>query len=310
MQLISDFNRKPENTQNTSFIKRRMRVQITLSKGQFKNGQGNTVIIEDLGMTAKIDKSGPPEFGKCSVEIYGLSLEVMEQLSTLSMHPLFIRRNFINVFAGDDQNGMTQVFAGTITSATVDMNSAPEIKFKIEARIGFFGSLTAQGPSAISGTQPASTFIENQAKKAGFLFENQGVTTQLKNCVFTGSPVEQMKQAARQIGAELVIDDTKVILIPNGSAVKGTVPVLSAQTGLLGYPTMTQNGIECKAIFNPDFRFAGIVEIKSIVPKVSGQWRIIKLSHSLSANLPSAGNWESSITAYYPQMSGAIGKFV
>lgn len=310
MQLISNFNRKPEITQNTSFIKRRMRVQITLSKGQFKNGQGNTVIIEDLGMTAKIDKAGPPEFGKCSVEIYGLSLEVMEQLSTLSMHPLFIRRNYLNVFAGDDQNGMTQVFAGTITSATVDMNSAPEIKFKIEARIGFFGSLTAQGPSAISGTQPASTFIENQAKKAGFLFENQGVNTQLKNCVFTGSPVEQMKQAARQIGAELVIDDTKVILIPNGSAVKGTVPVLSAQTGLLGYPTMTQNGIECKAIFNPDFRFAGIVEIKSIVPKVSGQWRIIKLSHSLSANLPSAGNWESSITAYYPQMSGVIGKFV
>ena len=136
--------------------------------------------------------------------------------------------------------------------AAVGWRSRPEVKFKIEARIGFFGSLTAQGPSAISGTQPASTFIENQAKKAGFLFENQGVSTQLKNCVFTGSPIEQAKQAAKQIGAELVIDDQKIIMIPNGGSVKGTVPVLSSTSGLIGYPVMTQNGIECKAIFNPD----------------------------------------------------------
>lgn len=310
MQIINDFNRKKEQTTNTTFIKRKLRVQITLSKGQFKNGQGNSVVIEDLGMTAKIEKAGPPEFGKCSVEIYGMTLQLMEQLSTLAMRPLFTRRNYINVFAGDDMHGFTQVFAGSITSATVDFNSAPEVKFKIEARIGFFGSLTAQGPSAISGTQPASTFIENQAKKAGFLFENQGVSTQLKNCVFTGSPIEQAKQAAKQIGAELVIDDQKIVMIPNGGSVKGTVPVLSATSGLIGYPVMTQNGIECKAIFNPDFRFAGIVQISSIVPKVSGQWRIIKLSHNLAANLPNAGQWESSITAYYPAMSGAIGKFV
>lgn len=307
--LISDYNRKAETTSNTSFIHRKLRVQITLSKGQYKKGQGNSIIIEDLGIVAKIDKAGPPEFGKASVEIYGLSLEVMEQLSTLAMRPLYTRKNYINIFAGDDLHGFVQVFAGSITSATMDFNSAPDLKMKIEARIGFFGSLTAQGPSAISGEQPASNFIEQQIKKAGFTFQNQNVNTRIKNCVFTGSPIEQARQCAKQIGAELVIDDEKVILLQNGKAVKGSVPVVSANSGLIGYPTMTQNGIELKAIFNPDFRFAGIIEIQSIVPKVSGQWRIIKLSHNLASNLPSGGQWESSITAYYPSMSGAIGKF-
>ena len=65
-----------------------------------------------------------------------------------------------------------------------------------------------------------------------------------------------------------------------------------------------------KAIYNKDFRFAGLINIESEIPRTSGTWRIIKLSHSLDANLPSSGKWESSITAFYPHMSGAVGKFV
>lgn len=295
---------------NTSFRRRKIRVQITLSKGRFKNKEGNSIVLDDFGVVVKIDKSGPPEFGKASIEIYGLSLAVMSQLSTLSMRPLFTRRNYVNVFAGDEFSGMSQVFAGSITSASADFNGAPEVKFKIEARIGYFGSVTAQGQGVINGAQPASSFIALQAKAAGLNFENQGVNASIQNSVFTGSPIEQARQAANQIGAELIIDDEKMILIGNGKSIKGNVPVLSSTSGLLGYPVMTQNGIECKAIFNPNFRFAGLVEIKSMVPKVSGQWRIIKLSHSLAANLPGSGQWESSITAYYPSMSGAIGRFM
>ena len=313
MSILNLFNANakpltPNN--NTSFRRRKIRVQITLSKGQFRNGEGNTIILDDFGVVAKIDKSGPPEFGKASVEIYGLSLDVMSQLSTLNMHPLFVRKNYLNIFAGDEFSGMSQIFAGSITSASADFNGAPEVKFKIEARIGFFGSVTAQGQGVVNGQQPAADFISRQAKAAGLKFENQDVAASIKNSVFTGSPIEQARQAANQIGAELIIDDEKMILIKNGASVKGHVPVLSATTGLIGYPVMSQNGIDCKAIFNPDFRFAGLIEIQSMVPKVAGQWRITKLSHNLAANLPGAGQWESSITAYYPHLSGAIGRFV
>ena len=295
---------------NTSFKERKLIIQLTLSKGEFKGGAGNSYRIQDLAMTAKIDKVGPPEFGKASATIYGLPLTIMEQLSTLNMHPLFVKRNYMNIFAGDEERGYTQIFAGSITKANADFNNAPDVPFHIEARLGFFGSVTAQGDNVISGSQPVANFIATQAKKAGMTFKNEGVTTQIRNSVFTGSPIEQARQAAQQIGAELIIDDEQMILVKNGASRKGNVPVLSAESGLLGYPVMTQNGIECKAIFNPDFRFAGLIEINSIVPKTSGQWRIIKLSHSLSSNLPSGGAWESSITAYYPHLSGTVGKFM
>ena len=126
--------------------------------------------------------------------------------------------------------------------------------------------------------------------------------------MFTGSPIEQIRQCASQIGAEVVIDDEQVILLK--SERKGNVPILSKDSGLLGYPVMSQNGIELKAIYNKDFRFAGLINIESEIPRTSGTWRIVKLSHSLDANLPTSGKWESSITAFYPHMSGAVGKFV
>lgn len=294
---------------NTSFLQRFLQVQLTLNSGEFADGS-NSKIIDSLAMTASIEKLGPPDFGKASVEIYGMLLEDMEQLTTLNFQPLFVSRNYINIFAGDDVNGMSQVFAGTITSASADFNSQPEIKFKIEAQIGFFGAVTAQSPTAIKGSQSVSSFVEQQAQKLGLTFVNEGVTASIRNCVFNGSPLAQARAAAAAVGAELITDDDEMILLNKDQARTGDVPLLSKDSGLLGYPSITQNGIELKAIFNPAFKFAGLIEIDSIVPKTSGQWRIVKLTHNLTSNMVSNGAWESSITGFYPALSGATGRFV
>lgn len=294
---------------NTSFLQRFLQVQLTLNKGEFADGS-NSKIIDSLAMTASVEKLGPPDFGKASVEIYGMLLEDMEQLTTLNFQPLFVARNYINIFAGDDVNGMTQIFAGTITSASADFNSQPEIKFRIEAQVGFFGAVTAQAPTSIKGSQSVASFIEQQAQKMGLTFVNEGVTASIRNCVFNGSPLAQARAAANAVGAELLTDDDEMILLEKDKARKGDVPLLSKDTGLLGYPSITQNGIELKAIFNPAFRFAGLIEVSSVVPKTTGQWRIIKLTHSLSSNMPGNGAWESNITGFYPALSGATGRFV
>ena len=303
-------DKKIDTQPRTSFLKRKLKILLTLQKGSFKGREGNAYEISDLAMSVRVEKTGAPDFGKASAVIYGLPLDVMEQLSTLCMHPLYVRRNYINIYAGDEYNGYNQIYAGTITKASGDFNSAPDIKFNIESQIGFFGAVTAQGANVISGSQSASTFIEQQAKKIGFTFKNEGVTGTVKNAVFEGSPIEQARQCAKQIGAELILDDETMILVSNGASRKGNAVLLNANSGLLGYPTMTQNGIEIRAIFNPNFRFAGLIKLETLVPKCSGAWRIVKMSHTLDSNLPSGGNWEIQITAYYPHLSGAVGKFI
>lgn len=295
---------------NTTFKFRKLQVTLSLYNDVFSNGS-NSLTITDLAIKANIQKLPYPDCGKATVEIIGMRLEDMEKLSTLAFRPWFISRNYINIFAGDNQTGLTEIFAGTIVQATCDFNRTPDVCFRIEGEIGFWGRVTATGPTAIRGEQPASDFIKGQVLKAGFTtFENNGVNANIKNCVFNGSPIHQAQQCAKQIGAELIFDDNTAILMQSGSTRKGNAVLLNANTGLIGYPTITQNGVECKAIFNPDFKFAGLIQLETVVPKASGTWRIIKLAHNLTANDPNGGAWESYITGFYPSMSGACGRYV
>lgn len=294
---------------NTSFIPRRLRVSLTLNKGQFAGG-GNTKVITDLAMRCTVEKLGPPDFAKASVEIFGMSLDEIEQLTTLAFQPFQVQRNYINIYAGDDISGLSEIFAGSIISSSGDFSGSPEHKLKIDAEVGFWGRVFAQGPNVINGTQSAASFIESQAAAAEMTFTNEGVSAQLSNCVFNGSPIQQARQAAEQIGADLLIDDNEIVLMPKNGVRKGNAVLLNSNSGLLGYPSISSNGIEVKSIFNPAFRFAGLFVLESIVPKASGTWRIVKLTHKLSANDPEDLSWESELTGFYPEMSGAIGKFI
>ncbi len=294
---------------NTSFIKRRMQVNLTLNKGSF--GSGNSKVITDLPIKASIEKLGPPDFAKASVEITGMSRDEIEKLTTLNYIPMITNRHYINIYAGDDVTGLSEVFAGSMISAVGEFNS-PDVSLKIEAEVGFWGRVKPQGPSVINATQDVASFISSCASQADMTFTNEGVSAQLKEGdMFTGSPVEQARQAANKVGADLLIDDDEMILInKEGTRSGGTVPLLSRDSGLLGYPSISSNGIEFKAIFNPAFRFAGLVNLQSAVPKTSGEWRIVKLTHKLTANDPKDGSWESEITGFYPAMSGAVGRFI
>lgn len=295
-----------------SFTRKLLEVHVTLQAGQFEGG--NTKIITDVPLKVRIEKTGPPDFCKAVIEARGLRYEDMAQMSTLAFRPLYAARNSVAVFAGDEVDGLSLAFSGSITQASADFNAAPDVSFKIEAMTGYFGAITPQSPTAVKGAQPAADFIAMQAKQAGFTFQNDGVSAQLNNAIFNGSPVAQARAAARQIGAELIIDDDVMILSPAGGAGKnagggrGNAVLLTRDTGLLGYPVLSNEGVQLKALYNPAFRLGGLVEVESIVPKASGTWRIIKLTHDLAAFDAKGGPWESQMTTYYPSMSGAGGK--
>lgn len=309
MEIKDHTKQRQSNQRHTSFLKRKLRIDLILQEGSFKGGQSNSFSIQDLAMSVKIEKTGAPDFGKANATIYGLPLDVMEQLSALSMKPNYYAKNVIRIFAGDEKAGMTQVFCGTITKASADFSGAPEVKFSIESQTAFYGSITAQSDSVINGSQSAASFIEQQVKKAGFSFKNEGVTGQVQNSVYQGSPIEQARQCAREIGAELVLDDDKAILIGNGASRKGNAPLLKKDTGLIGYPKLTQKGVDVTCIYNSALQFAGAFKLESIVPKASGEWRITKLTHTLEANMTNGGKWESQISASYTNLEGSVGKF-
>lgn len=280
-----------------SFSKKVIETHLTLASGSF-GGQGNTKIIRGLATDVSIERPGLPDKDKARVKIYNLPLQEMEQLTTLAFKPLQVRKNIIRIFAGNE-NDLSEVFNGDITSAFGNFNNAPDPVFEIEALCGYYASIQPSSPTSISGSTPVADIISKIAHGIGYSFINQGVTSSLRNAVLNGSPMEQAINAAKQVGAQLLVNDSTMTLLHANEALSGNAVLLSKSTGMIGYPTFNNEGIVVKSIYNKAFKFNGLVKVESIVPKATGVWRITKLTHNLSAFNSQGGQWVSEIEATY-----------
>lgn len=288
-----------------SFVQRKINVTFTLGQGSFGGSGANTTKLSGLRVTAKIVKAGGPSMSTLQMEVYGMKLEDMNQLSTLGMVAQLVRRNTVLVEAGDDKSGMGTVFLGTITNAWADMQSAPDVPFRVEAHTGLIEAVSTAPPSSFSGAASVATIMSGLAGQMGLSFENGGVTTKLQNPYFYGSPREQVKACADAAACEWIIDNGKLAIWPRGGSRDGEIPFLSKDTGMVLYPSFTSQGISVRCVFNPNIGYGGKVKVQSILTPANGEWVIFGLAHDLDANMPK-GPWFTTINAVRPGLGPII----
>lgn len=268
-----------------------IRVTIILAEDEFESGS-NTKVIEGLAVTVDVDKAGLPDKNSAKIVIYNMAMKDMEKLTFLAFRPLQKRKNKILVEAGNVGEKLGLVFKGDITSAYPDFNSGPDIPFEIEAMTAGWSYQIADSPTSIDGEQDVATLMEQFATEAGFGFVNNSVSATVKNTTFTGSPVSKAQQLAQEVNIELLIDD-ETFTIQTWDNPRGDAVLLSAASGMIGYPSFTQDGVSARSFYNPKLRLGGQVKIQSVVPKASGYWKLTKLSHNLSA-YGASPQWQSS----------------
>ena len=280
------------------FNNKTIQLAITLSKGTFDD-KSNTKIIEGLACEVAIEKPGLPDKNGAEVKIWGLKSEDMGALTMLSFRPTESQHNLISIKAGEGGKAPTLIFQGEIIRASADFNELPDPCMQLEAESGSYPQQISLPMLTVKGEAEAEGLFRQFAEAAGYSFINQGVSAKVLNGCYPGSPVDKMLKLAKDIGCELFIDDGVVLTLPAGRARAGGVTTLSKDSGLIGYPTFTQDGISCKSLFNPKLSYGGLINVQSAVPGATGLWKITKLSHRLSAWLPSGGSWESQVEAAY-----------
>ena len=268
-----------------------IRVSVALDK----DGANNQYVFQGFATNVSISKTGGVDFATAQVEIYGLTLSVMGQLTTLAFKPLNRRWNAIEIAAGEQGSDLPVIFRGCVTVAYADLNGSSPV-LKIEAQVGAYPILEPASTVSITGSQDAGAFIQSQSAQAGFDFQNDGVQGTLSDMTIYGDPITKIRTAADAVGADVVFDDDKTVLVPKDGVrrAEGGIPVVSAATGMIGYPTFTNQGIQCKTFFRPELHVAAAVQVETIVPHASGVWKITQLTHSLSAHNPGSSAWETS----------------
>lgn len=299
-----------------TFTQKQITIAITLANNPQTNqpktfagtGGSNTLTVQNARTRVRIRNSGAPSSNEATVDVYGLTPSLMNQLSTLGMTLNLIPKNSITIAAGD-VNGMTTVYTGTIREAYGDYNQSPDVPMHFECQFGLAAATAPAKASSFTGPTGVAAVMQGYAGQLGLSFENNGVSTQLSNPYFSGSLMTQIAACREHagIGCEFP-NGTTLAIFPKFSSrlAAGTVPLISKTTGMILTPSYTQQGILVRTEFNPQVQFFGAVQVQSdVVTNVNGMWVVHKLDHALDSQVPH-GLWESSLYCYSPNSPSPV----
>ena len=274
-----------------AFTQKQIALTISLGTGQFGDTGANTVTVTGLRIRAEIQQFGGDAMPQVQLLVYGLPSAMLNQLTTIGpINSAVMYQNSVLIAVGDAGSALTTIYNGTIWQAWGDFNQIPDTALNIAAVGGLAASLKPVGASSYPGVADVGTIMQSLATTAGLSFVNNGVSVQLSNPYFPGTALAQIRECAQAANINFAIDNGSLQIWPKGAARASSTPLISPETGLVGYPTFASNGLMLTTDFNPAVVIGGLIQVQSSVTPACGQWIATQISHSLESETP-GGQW-------------------
>lgn len=276
-----------------ALVKRHIRLTFQLGSGDFGDGKSDQFVVEGLRASVLIAKAGAV-MAECNLRVMGMPLDVMNKLTILGSQFIQARNNKLIVEAGTDNTGLSVVFEGIIQEAWIDARNMPQVGFIVMARTGLIGALRPVPPTSYKGSIEVSLAMAGLAEQIGVQFENNGVTGVISDPYLSGTLRDQVADLAAHIPCNYVIEPNVLAVWPKDGVRGGTAALISPETGMVGYPLRTQNGVSVQTLFNPSISFGSAILVQSDITQANGYWAIFSLVHDLEAETP-GGKWFTTI---------------
>ena len=98
--------------------------------------------------------------------------------------------------------------------------------------------------------------------------------------VLCGNTRDVLSRVATNNGADWSVQDGELIMLPAGKVLPGESALLSQETGMIGAPEATDNGLELACLLNPALRVGGMVTVRSILDWFDGDYKIVNMRSS------------------------------
>lgn len=281
-----------------TFTKKRINVSFSYGKGQTGEAGVNVTKMTGHRISCKIVQAGQDNSATLSMQVYGMTLAVMNSLARTGVEAQAQMNNFVTVEAGDDVNGMNVVFTGNITYAWPDMTNEPQVVFRVEANESQLDNAKPAEPTSFKGPVPFIKPAQVIAQKMGRTFEDGGVKKILNNPYFFGSGIMQFRQLAAMARVAWVSELNKTVAAwPIDKARPGGNYEISKANGMVTDPVGTQSGILVKTMYKRPIQFGTSINIKSIIDAANnGPWNVQRVEYSLESEMPH-GEWFVTIEA-------------
>lgn len=295
--------------------KKDLKFVFTLPAGvSFAGTNSNTLTLKGFRATADVINSGSCaghySMASGNVRIYGMRLADMNTLTSSVWYAGGITRNNIQIFAVDGTTE-TRVFYGDIYTAVPDFSAAPDVCLNIATQASYYDSVAFAESYSYSGSIAAKTVMQYMAKQMGWTTEFYSVDTVFSNPHYAGPIMRQLQDAARDAQCTMMVEGNTFIILGRGGTRTKTsqnIPLISKDTGLIGYPQITLTGVNIKCLFNPAIYAWSKIKLQATsLESLNGIWYPHRIDHHLSSNYP-GGPWFSNISLTNRQDAAIVGK--
>lgn len=243
---------------------------------------GRLKLYEGLAITASGTKYANANQNECEVKITNLDQETRDFLLTeTSPFNKNKRRKILTVEAGRKSTGYALVFSGDITNAVGAQ--PPDITLTLKAATGDFakGDIIATSQPGIT---PLSNIAARIAKDLGASLTFEATPKQISNYSYTGSKIKQIEQLGAMGRVNAYLDDVALIIKDFNAPLEKRTRELNLETGMIGIPEFTEQGIKVKMLFDNQTVLGGGINVTSkLNPAANGLYTVFKLGFELAS---------------------------
>lgn len=254
-----------------------VRVSIEID-GQFR-------VFEGLDIVASGQKTANPLQNTCEVVISNLSKETRNYLLT-ETSPFNANRKpkRMIVEAGRVSSGVTRLFYGEITSATP--SQPPDIALTLKAQTGAYAKTKVLARSG-AAKQSLRAIAGEVAKDLGVSLDFQAADKLIANYAFSGAALRQVDALSAAGGVDAYVDDETLIVKNRAQPLSGRVRKLTADSGMVGIPEVTEHGVKVRMMLDGSTVVGGALEIASTLnPALNGSYSIFALDFEVASRQP------------------------
>lgn len=277
--------------------KKVIRSTITLANDRFDDNT-NQLVAEGLRTLCRVQFGGGAIMPHAEIVIYGLRLDVMHKLMRIRWQDINSMLNTIRIEAGE-AGEFSLVYEGNITFAYIDTTNAPDVSLRIRSITAIYEAYKPSPQRAFSGSLPVVGVIERITSDIGYKFVNSGVPESLRMTDVTlgDSDLNKIRKLCRDYEIDLYIENRSITIAQQGAPREIRIPVVTPQTGMIGYPVPTMQGVDFRCLYNPMIRFGGVVRIAdSLMQTTNGEWRVFGVTLQLESEMP-GGAWFTDVRA-------------
>ena len=243
---------------------------------------GQLNVYEGLAATAEVQKFANPLQNEATVKITNLSKTVRDYLLTeTSPFNQSKKPKRLTIEAGRESTGVARIFIGDITECSPAQPPDITLTIKAKTKQADKGTVVAVSHGA---QEKLSTVASGVASALSLSLVFEATNKSIANYSFTGGALKQVQKLGDVGGVNAYIDDDKLVVKDYNAPLAQTTSTLNKDSGLIGIPELTEQGVKVRYLMDPKSQLGGELELESeLYSAVNGRYVIYTLAYELAS---------------------------